>query len=105
MSSGKNGRTPCTAAPPTSGISTDSSMPYMCCGGTVATMCGVAPGGQRSDSAARFCRVLVRRLPQVLPLAPGRPVLPDVNPITTRAPSSTSGTGPGSDARTCGTRT
>jgi hypothetical protein len=49
----------------------------MCCGGTVATMCA-SPSGQRSASAARFCAVLRRKLPQVFGFACGRPVLPEV---------------------------
>src|SRR3546814_9891159 len=56
-------------------------MPYMCCGGTVATACTTAPSGHRPASAARFCSVLARKLRQVLALGFGAPVLPEVKPI------------------------
>ena len=105
-SSGKNGRPPCTAALASSGSSTDSSMPYMCCGGTVATTGRVAsvapPSGQKWRSTAAFCAVLRRRLPQVLGFAPGVPVLPEVKPIIASAPASTSGRGPSSLGRRSG---
>ena len=42
-SAGKNGRPACTPTSPSSGITTDSSMPYMCCGGTVATTWNRSP--------------------------------------------------------------
>ena len=58
-SCGKNGRAACTHAGPSSGSSTDSSMPYMCCGGTVATTHG-GVSCQRLCKAARFCPVLAR---------------------------------------------
>ena len=90
-SAGKNGRASCTAAPPSSGNSTESSMPYMCCGGTVATICACASAGHRSRSAARFCALLVANAPQVLGLACGTPVLPEVKPIAASASAATSG--------------
>ena len=80
-------------------------MPYMCCGGTVATICGVAPAGHRSCSAARFCAVLVRKLFQVLALGLGQPVLPEVNPIATSASPSMCGDGPSRRGRMSGMRT
>ncbi len=93
-SSGKNGRPACTASGVTSGISTDSSMPYMCCGGTVATTCGTASASHSPTSANRSWRVLVRKLPQVLGLGFGAPVLPEVKPIATSASSASCGMAP-----------
>ncbi len=64
-SSGKNGRSACTARVVTIGSSTDNSMPYMCCGGTVATTCGTASVcAHRLSSATRSWRVLVRNCPR-----------------------------------------
>ena len=42
-SPGKNGRPAWMPTPPSSGSSTDISMPYMCCGGTVATTVKCVP--------------------------------------------------------------
>ena len=73
-------------------------MPYMCCGGTVATIGRVAsvapPAGQKCCSTVAFCAVLRRRSPQVLGFALGVPVLPEVKPIIASAALSISGRGP-----------
>ena len=67
----------------------DSSMPYICCGGTVAITCAVASAGHKLRNAARFCAVLMRKLLHVLGFADGRPVLPEVKPIAANASGST----------------
>ncbi|MCW0423924.1 hypothetical protein NB713_001867 [Xanthomonas sacchari] len=77
-------------------------MPYMCCGGTVATTCGTAVSGHNPTSASRSWRVLVRKLPQVLGLGLGAPVLPEVKPIATSASSASCGIGPSSDGSASG---
>ena len=67
----------CTAQAPNSGNNTDSSMPYMCCGGTVATTCS----GREKSSAPRataFFAVLVQKSPHRFGLALGAPVEPEV---------------------------
>jgi hypothetical protein len=87
-----------------SGNSTDSSMPYMCCGGTVATMPGRA-SPHRSRRADRFCPVLATNAPQVLALALGAPVLPEVKPITTSWAGCTNGIGPSASGSSSGITT
>ena len=94
-SSGKNGRPVCRPAGPSNGNSTDSSMPYMCCGGTVATMWGIAWPCHRLSNAAMFWPVLARNADQTFGLAVGAPVLPEVKPIATTAESSIVGVSPG----------
>ena len=75
-SAGKKGRPACTPAPPSNGSSTDISMPYMCCGGTVATISKRGPTTARS--IARLPALLAWKLPQVLGFALGVPVEPEV---------------------------
>ena len=67
--------------PPSSGIRTESSMPYMCCDGTVATIHGRSPShcvASASRSLDAFSAVLAVNPPQVFGFGLGRPVLPDV---------------------------
>ena len=79
-------------------------MPYMCCGGTVATSGVVVPGASRSSSAARFCAVLAAKLASVLRLGLGWPVLPEVKPITSAASASISSGAPSSAGSVSGRR-
>ena len=71
-------------------------MPYMCCGGTVATMLGMPWPRHRPCSATRFCPVPARKAAQVLGLGLGLPVLPEVKPMATTAASSMTGVAPAS---------
>ena len=68
--------------PQSNGSRAASSMPYMCCEGTVATIQGwPAPGGSTRRMAAAFNAAVARREDQLLRCAVGPPVLPEVWPI------------------------
>ena len=53
----------------------------MCCGGTVARICGASA---RAARAAALSALLAQTLPQVFGFAFGVPVEPEVKPIATR---------------------
>ncbi len=61
---------------PSNGNSTDISMPYICCGGTVATTSNCGPTA--ASSIARLPALLAWKLAQVFALALGVPVEPEV---------------------------
>jgi hypothetical protein len=91
-SAGNSGCPSCTANGASSGSSTDISMPYMCCGGTVATTCAVVEPGRNSRNPRAFAAVLARNEAQVFACGFGWPVLPEVKPMATVCAASIRGT-------------
>ena len=99
-STGNKGRATLSPMRAINGISTVSSIPYMCCEGTVPTIQGIRPwpaSGNAAQIAWTLQRVLSTTLPQRLACRLGWPVLPEVNPIIATCPAGTAPRSPTAD--------